>query len=60
LEYPILEDDRDDKCNIHILNRLNIQDKDTKKKERVRKPLEPGQLVGHWSILEKKKYHWFL
>lgn len=32
----------------------------SKSRERIKKPLEPGKLVGHWNTLEKKKYHWFL
>ena len=56
--YPLHDDD---KCNMHILNKILSYDKsENKKKDRVKKPLEPGQLVGHWNTLQKKKYHWFL
>jgi hypothetical protein len=59
LQYCFAEDDKEDKTNIHLLSNGERM-KDIKRKERVKKSIEPGQLMGHWTNLEKKKYHWFL
>jgi hypothetical protein len=32
----------------------------SKSKDRLKRPCEPGRLMGHWNYLEKKRYHWFL
>ena len=51
----------DDKCNTHFESPLNKPKKEScKANQRVKKPLEAGRLVGHWNMVEKKRYHWFL
>lgn len=27
---------------------------------KLKKQVEPGIRIGHWTLEEKKKYHWFL
>ena len=54
-----LPSSEDDKCSQpQITDRSENRARNTK--ERVKKPLSEGQLVGHWHPQEKRKYHWFL
>ena len=50
-----------DKCNSHMRPAsYKARKAPSSPKERTKRPLQPGKIVGHWNYIEKKKYHWFL